>query len=148
MDESLKDIHPKPLIYEKCNPNPHTFLRFCPVSSHLTLRSDRSKGDLWLFSWMDAKEGRSCPLCPLQFIFTRDKAAFILMFYWAVLKWPGDDGPTIQMCGEFKGRLCGTAWRRNRKCRGRNKKALGMNSRIEKGMNYILKCELELNNKT
>lgn len=138
----MNHTHPdssKPLIYENCNSYPHMCLCYWLYSSHLTRGSDTSKGDLWLCSWMEAKEGEALSHCALQLIFTQDKASFIhfpcqsfiglSQNGWVMM------APTSQN-GTRRGQMS-DVWdsekkkERNRKCRGQDKKAAGMGGWME-----------------
>lgn len=77
MNAWMNDAHTDSSKQRRCNSSPHMFLSYRLCSSHLTLQGDTSEGDLWLCVWMEAKEGEALSHCPLQLIFTQDKASFI-----------------------------------------------------------------------
>lgn len=124
------------LIYDECNSCPHMCSCYRPYSSHLTLRSDTSEGDLWLCPWMEAKEGEVLSHCPLRLIFNPGQGLFhppsLTVFYWTLpkKKWVGDDGPPQFKNGTGGGQMS-DVWdgvkkkERNRKCRGQEEKAGG-----------------------
>lgn len=149
----------KLLIYENCNSYPHMCLCYWPYSSHLTLQSDTSEGDLWLCSWMEAKEGEVLSHCPLQLIFTQDKASFIHFpcrcFIGLPQNWWAMMAPQFKMeLGGVKCRMCRTTWRRRRgtgSVRVRTRKQEGWVDewrREERKKFQLEQCELELSNKS
>lgn len=108
---------PNNWFYEMCNSHPHLFLCYWWYRGHLTLWSDRSKDDLWLCSWMVAREREVLSHCLAQLIFTQDKASFINFLCqcfiglslngWAMIV------PQFSVkLEEVRGQMCRTAWRR------------------------------------
>lgn len=104
-------------FYEMCNSHPHMFLCNWWYRGHLTLWSDTSKDDLWLHSWMVAREREVPSHCLNQLIFTQDKASFssfpcqrfigLSQNGWAMIV------PQFSMkLSEVRGQMCRTAWRR------------------------------------